>query len=145
MPEPRDAPVDPASPVRLLRSQRLSPAVPYAYAATTDRPGRLLFTAGACPLDAEGRTVAPGDVTAQAEQVVANLRTVLEEAGAGLGSVAKSTVFVASSDPTELHAAWAVVARAFGEHDAPSTLLGVAALGWPDQLVEVEAIAVLPD
>jgi enamine deaminase RidA (YjgF/YER057c/UK114 family) len=129
----------------MLRSRRLSSAVPYAYAATTDRPGRLLFTAGACPLDVEGRTVAPGDVAAQAEQVVANLRTVLEEAGAGLSSVVKSTVFVASSDPDDLRAAWDVVARAFGEHDAPSTLLGVAALGWPDQLVEVEAVAVLPD
>ncbi len=130
--------------VRLLRSHQLTSAVPYAYAATTDRPGRLLFTAGACPLDAEGRTVAPGDVAAQAEQVVANLRTVLQEAGVDLGSVVKSTVFVASSDPADLRTAWDVVSRAFGEHDAPSTLLGVAALGWPDQLVEVEAVAVLP-
>ena len=31
---------------------------------------------------------------------------------------------------------------AFGAHDAPSTLLGVAALGYPDQLVEVEAVAI---
>jgi enamine deaminase RidA (YjgF/YER057c/UK114 family) len=140
--QPHDAP---EGPVRLLRSRHLSPAVPYACAAATDRPGRLLFTAGACPLDAEGRTVAPGDVVAQAEQVVANLRTVLEEAGAGLDAVVKSTVFVASSDPDDLRAAWEVVSDAFGEHDAPSTLLGVAALGWPDQLVEVEAVAVLPD
>lgn len=34
------------------------------------------------------------------------------------------------------------LAAAFGEHDVPSTLLGVAALGYPDQLVEVEAVAV---
>ena len=38
--------------------------------------------------------------------------------------------------------AWQVVRDAFGDHDAPSTLLGVAALGYPDQLVEVEAVAV---
>jgi hypothetical protein len=37
----------------------------------------------------------------------------------------------------------AVVRRGFGDHDAPSTLLGVAVLGYPDQLVEVEAIAAL--
>lgn len=35
-----------------------------------------------------------------------------------------------------------VAAVAFGDHDAPSTLLGVAVLGYPDQLVEVEAVAV---
>ena len=38
--------------------------------------------------------------------------------------------------------AWQVVRAAFGDHDAPSTLLGVAVLGYPDQLVEVEAVAV---
>jgi hypothetical protein len=38
-----------------------------------------------------------------------------------------------------------VVAAAFGDHDAPSTLLGVAALGYEGQLVEIEAVAfVLP-
>jgi hypothetical protein len=35
-----------------------------------------------------------------------------------------------------------VVRRHFGDHDAPGTLLGVTVLGWPDQLVEVEAVAV---
>jgi hypothetical protein len=34
-----------------------------------------------------------------------------------------------------------VVAAAFGDHDAPSTLLGVAALGYDGQLVEIEAVA----
>ena len=40
-------------------------------------------------------------------------------------------------------AAWDVVHAAFAEHDAPSTLLGVTTLGYRDQLVEVEAVALL--
>jgi len=40
-------------------------------------------------------------------------------------------------------AAWEVVRRCFGEHDAPSTLLGVSVLGYSGQLVEVEAVAAL--
>jgi hypothetical protein len=36
---------------------------------------------------------------------------------------------------------WAVVRDAFGEHDVPSTLMGVTVLGYEDQLVEIEAIA----
>jgi len=36
-----------------------------------------------------------------------------------------------------------VVEAAFGEHDAPSTLLGVTVLGYTDQLVEIEAVAAL--
>jgi len=35
-----------------------------------------------------------------------------------------------------------VISSGFGEHDAPSTLLGVTVLGWPDQLVEIEAVAI---
>jgi enamine deaminase RidA (YjgF/YER057c/UK114 family) len=60
-----------------------------------------------------------------------------------LTDVAKTTVYVASSSRTDLVSAWQVVRDAFGDHDAPSTLLGVAALGYPDQLVEVEAVAVI--
>ena len=75
---------------------------------------------------------------------MANLVTALADAGCGLTDVARTTVYVASSDRADLVAAWEVVRAAFGDHDAPSTLLGVALLGYPDQLVEVEAIAVRP-
>jgi enamine deaminase RidA (YjgF/YER057c/UK114 family) len=106
--------------------------------------GRTVYAAGACPLDDAGAVVGPGDVAAQARRVVENLVVALAAAGAGLADVAKSTVYVASADRADLVAAWEVVRAAFGAHDAPSTLLGVAMLGYPDQLVEVEAVAVLP-
>ncbi len=113
----------------------------YAYVATVEPPVRLVHTAGACPLDADGRTVAPGDPVAQARQVMANLETALAAAGARLGDVVKTTVYVASAHRPDLVAVWQVVRDAFGDHDPPSTLLGVAVLGYPDQLVEVEAVA----
>jgi len=125
--------------VELIRTAALTDAAPYAYAAVVDE---LVFTAGACPLDDDGRVVAPGDVTTQARRVMENLVTALEAAGSGLADVAKTTVYVASADRADLVAAWDVVRAAFGDHDAPSTLLGVAVLGYPDQLVEVEAVAV---
>jgi enamine deaminase RidA (YjgF/YER057c/UK114 family) len=127
--------------MKLVRPAELTDSAPYAYAAVSPPGARLVFTAGACPLDADGRTVAPGDVAAQAEQVMENLRIALHEAGAGLGDVLKSTVYVASADRGDLVTAWNVVKRHFGDHDAPSTLLGVTTLGYPDQLVEVEAVA----
>ena len=86
--------------------------------------------------------MSPGDVAAQAQQVMANLAVALGAAGAGLTDVAKTTVYVASGSRADLLTAWRVVRDAFGDHDAPSTLLGVAVLGYPDQLVEVEAVAV---
>jgi enamine deaminase RidA (YjgF/YER057c/UK114 family) len=129
------------SPVELIRSPKLTARAPYAYAAAVDGACRLIFTAGACPLDAAGATVGVGDVTRQAEQVMANLATALEAAGAGLADVVKTTVYVASHQREDLLAAWNVISVAFGDHDVPSTLLGVAVLGYPDQLVEVEALA----
>jgi enamine deaminase RidA (YjgF/YER057c/UK114 family) len=82
-----------------------------------------------------------GDIAGQAEQAMANLTVALRASGAGLADVVKTTVYVASQRREDLVTAWEVVRRGFGDHDAPSTLLGVAVLGYPDQLVEVEAIA----
>jgi enamine deaminase RidA (YjgF/YER057c/UK114 family) len=127
-------------PVRLLGSDRLYSGVPYAYAAAAG-PGAVVFTAGACPLDQDGEVVGPGDVRRQAEQVAANLAEALAAAGAGAADVLKTTVYVASSDRSDLVGAWEVIRDSFGGQDPPSTLLGVAALGWPGQLVEAEAVA----
>jgi enamine deaminase RidA (YjgF/YER057c/UK114 family) len=129
--------------VELIRSNELTDVAPYAYAAVARDVTRLVFTAGACPLDADGNTVAIGDVAGQAEQVMANLEVALREAGVDLRDVVKSTVYVATQRQQDLLTAWEVVRRWFGDHDAPSTLLGVSVLGSDDQLVEVEAIAAL--
>jgi enamine deaminase RidA (YjgF/YER057c/UK114 family) len=129
--------------VKLIRTARLFPGAPYAYAARAGQ-GDLIFTAGACPLDEQGQVVAPGDVRAQMSQALDNLQTALEESGAAVRDVLKTTVYVASSDRGDLVTAWDEVAGFFAGHDAPSTLLGVAVLGYPGQLVEIEAIAVIP-
>jgi enamine deaminase RidA (YjgF/YER057c/UK114 family) len=130
-------------PVELVRSTGLTSRAPYAYAAVVHDVSRLVFTAGAGPLDQNGATVAVDDVVGQAEQVMINLRTALQAAGADLPDVVKTTTYVASQRREDLLAAWAVVRRHFGDHDAPGTLLGVTILGYPDQLVEVEAVAAL--
>lgn len=128
--------------IQLVRSESLFRDAPYAYAAIA-QPGALVFTAGACPLDQDGVVVAPGQVGRQAGQAVANLGEALEASGSSLADVLKTTVYVASADRRDLVTAWEVIASAFGDHDPPSTLLGVAVLGYPGQLVEIEAIAVV--
>jgi enamine deaminase RidA (YjgF/YER057c/UK114 family) len=130
-------------PVELLRPADLAAGAPYACAATTRGRPLLVLTAGACPLDGSGSTVGVGDVEAQAEQAMTNLDRALHAAGARLDDVVKATVYVASAERSDLVVAWSVVRRHFGAHDPPATLLGVSALGYPDQLVEVEAIAAL--
>ena len=109
---------------------------PYEYSRSADG---LVFCAGACPLDADGNVVAPGDLEAQARQTVENLLAALREAGVDADSLLKTTVYVAASDRSELVRVWEVVSSRLGR--APSTLLGVSLLGYPDQLVEIEAVA----
>jgi enamine deaminase RidA (YjgF/YER057c/UK114 family) len=129
-------------PADLVRSTRLFPGAPYAYAAIAPGTG-LIFTAGACPLDDQGQVVAPGDIAAQMRRALDNLRMALEDCGATMRDVLKTTVYVASDRREDLVSAWHVVADVFGDHDAPSTLLGVAVLGYSGQLVEIEATAFL--
>ena len=129
--------------VQLVSSEQLAPGVPYAYAAVVEPSSRLVLTAGACPLDAAGATVAVGDVAGQTEQVMVNLLAALQAAGANLGDVARVNIYVATNRQDDLYAASRVVHRHLGEHEPSSTLLGVTVLGYPDQLVEVEVIAAL--
>ena len=130
-----------AKAVTLIRSNALSDAAEYAYAATAPADARLVFLAGACPLNVDGTTAAVGDYAGQAAKAVENMRIALAEAGASIEDVISTRVLVASSQQADLVSAWEVVRDAFGDHDVPSTLMGVTVLGYDDQLVEVEAIA----
>jgi enamine deaminase RidA (YjgF/YER057c/UK114 family) len=125
--------------IRAVRPEGLAEA-PYEYAAISPE-ARLVLTAGACPLDAAGRVVAPGDFEAQAEHALDNLFATLAAADSGPELVLKTTVFVVAADRSQLVRVWDVVAARFGTARPPSTLLGVAMLGYPEQLVEIEAIA----
>jgi enamine deaminase RidA (YjgF/YER057c/UK114 family) len=101
--------------------------------------------AGACPLNADGVTVAPGSYLEQTQVAFDNLLTALAHAGAGITDVLSTRLLVASSRQEDLWEAWAVYREAMGAHDAPSTLIGVTVLGYPDQLVEIEAMAAVVD
>ena len=131
--------------VQLIRSSTLSNVAEYAYAATAPAQARLIFLAGACPLNDDGSTAAVGDYPGQAAVCIETLTRALADAGARLQDVISTRVLVASSEQRDLVAAWEVVRDAFGEHDVPSTLFGVTVLGYDDQLVEIEAIAAVVD
>jgi enamine deaminase RidA (YjgF/YER057c/UK114 family) len=73
------------------------------------------------------------------------MRIALAGAGAEMSDVISTRVLVASSQQADLVKAWAVVRHAFGDHDPPSTLLGVTVLGYDDQLIEIEAVAAVLD
>ncbi|MGK5629288.1 RidA family protein [Streptomyces sp. URMC 123] len=131
--------------VTLIRSDRLSDVAEYAYAATAPAEARLIFLAGACPLNEDGSTAAVGDYAGQAAKAIENMRAALSAAGASIGDVINTRVLVASTRREDLVTAWQVVRDAFADHDVPSTLMGVTVLGYQDQLVEIEAVAAVLD
>ncbi|AGZ46560.1 RidA family protein [Actinoplanes friuliensis] len=115
---------------------------------TITSAGRLAHLAGQCPLDLSGQVVgSPGDYEAQTDQVITNCLAVLAAAAAQPSDVARSIVYVVSTDSSVLAGVWD---RLLASELAPafttaSTLLGVAALGYKGQLIEVDLTAALPD
>ncbi len=134
-----------SSSVKLIRSAALSDVAQYAYAATAPKEARLIFLAGACPLDSNGSTLAVGDYAGQAAACIDTMVAALEAAGATLSDVISTRILVASTRQGDLVEAWNVVRDAFGAHDVPSTLMGVTVLGYDNQLVEIEAVAAVVD
>lgn len=132
-----------ANGVRLIRSDVLSDVAQYAYAASVDAGARIVVLAGACPLETDGSVAAVGDYVSQAGKCIETMTEALRAAGATITDVVATRVLVASTQRSDLVDVWRVVREAFGDHDAPSTLLGVTVLGYEDQLVEIEAVAAL--
>ena len=101
--------------------------------------GDLLFTLGQIPLRADSSLV-DGDITEQTLQVMANLKAVIEAAGADLSKVIKTTVFLKNLD--DFAAMNKVYGDIFGSHAPARSTVQVAKLP-RDVLVEIEAIVSL--
>ncbi|RKT84116.1 Enamine deaminase RidA, house cleaning of reactive enamine intermediates, YjgF/YER057c/UK114 family [Saccharopolyspora antimicrobica] len=108
---------------------------------------KLVFLAGQVARDADGTPVGGGDFAAQVEQCYLNIGRALTEIGGSFDDVAKLTVYVVDWTPEKMPLLGEGVNRAAAKLGIdpvkPITLLGVAALGEPDLLVEVEATAVI--
>ncbi|MGP3974131.1 RidA family protein [Streptomyces sp. 8N114] len=108
---------------------------------------KLVFLAGQVARDADGRPVGEGDFAAQVEQCYLNVATALAGIGSSFDDVAKLTIYVVDWSPEKMPLLGEGVGHAAAKLGIdpvkPITLLGVAALGEPDLLVEVEATAVV--
>lgn len=107
------------------------------------RAGTLVFVSGHVAVGSEGQVVGVDDPEAQAVQVLESLGASLRAAGAGFADVAKVTVYL--TDMAHREAVARVRERYFGDAKPASTLVEVSALVHPDLLLEIEAIAVLPE
>jgi enamine deaminase RidA (YjgF/YER057c/UK114 family) len=133
-------------PVELLNPEGLPKPDVYRQVAIATG-SRLVFLAGQVARDSQGAPVGAGDLAAQVEQSFRNVTTAIEAAGGSFADIAKLTIYVVDWSPEKMQALGEGVGRvsaALGiDPVKPITLIGVAALGEPDLLVEVEATAVL--
>jgi enamine deaminase RidA (YjgF/YER057c/UK114 family) len=127
--------------IERINAPALSQPPGYSHAVVASG-SRLVTTAGAVPLDAEGNLVGAGDLHAQARQTLQNLALALEAVGARERDVIKTTVYVVAGERADLGSVWNAVQESDIAGTA-STLLGVSMLAIEGQLVEIEAIAAL--
>jgi 2-iminobutanoate/2-iminopropanoate deaminase len=117
---------------------------PYSQAVIDDmsRPGsrQLVFLSGQIPLDPSSGQVVQGDIAAQTERVLQNIKAVLEAAGASFDSVLKTTVYLKDMD--DFSKMNEVYGRYFKENPPARTTIQAAKLP-RDVMVEIDAIAAL--
>lgn len=106
--------------------------------------GTMVFVRGQIGQDLESsESVAIGDAAGQTEKAMANIATLLEEAGSRLEHICKITIYIV--DPRYREAVYRVVGKWLKGVFPVSTGIVVSALARPEWLVEVDAIAVIPE
>ena len=107
--------------------------------------GRLLFLAGQTGSDATGQIVAPGDLVAQYEQTLQNLKTVVEAAGGTMQDIMQITIFVRDRDDylAHLKPLGQVHRSFFGEYYPATALFEISRFFQDEALIEIEGLAVL--
>ena len=126
---------------RVIRTSKApAPVGPYNQAIATS--GQMLFIAGQVPLDPKsGQIVGEGDITAQTQQVMANIEAILNEADANWEDVVKTSVFL--TDLANFTPMNQVYAEYFLEDTAPARACVEVSRLPKDVLVEIECIAVI--
>ncbi len=122
----------------ILTSDAPKPVSAYSQAI---RSGSLLFLAGQIPLDPATGQLVSGTIADETDRVMANVRAVLEAAGATLEHVVKTTVYL--TNMADFPAFNEAYARYFPSQPPARSTVAVAALPLGVR-VEVEAIAALP-
>jgi enamine deaminase RidA (YjgF/YER057c/UK114 family) len=117
----------------------------FTQAIAVDGSHRTIYVGGQDAVDADGNVVGEGSLETQTRQVFHNLKDVLSSAGARLEDVVKWTVYILSNQL--LAPAFQVFQEEWGRRANPPTItvLRVAGLAGPKWLIEIDAIAVVPE
>jgi enamine deaminase RidA (YjgF/YER057c/UK114 family) len=137
-------PTSPDGRVEFLNPDGLHRNPAFSNVALVSGTVRTIYIGGQDAVDADGRIVGIGDIAAQTEQVLRNLRTALTAAGASQEHVVKWNVFIV--DGQDFTTGYAAFQRVWGTPIDPPVITAavVKGLAHPDFLIEMDAIAVVP-
>lgn len=108
-------------------------------------PAKTVYIGGQDAVDSTGAIVGKGDIQLQVEQVFKNLQTALIASGAELEHIIKWNIYIVQGQP--LRPGFEVSQQIWGQRPNPPAIsvMFVAGLANPDFLVEMDAIAVIPE
>jgi enamine deaminase RidA (YjgF/YER057c/UK114 family) len=131
--------------VELLSPEGLVKSPAFSHVAVVSGAVRMIYVGGQDAVRADGQIVGKGDLAAQTTQIVTNIETALAAVGAGPEHVIKWNVLVVEGQP--IQAGFEAFQRFWGKRSTAPPLITTAfvtALGHPDWLCEIDAIAVVP-
>jgi enamine deaminase RidA (YjgF/YER057c/UK114 family) len=130
----------------LVSPKSLAPPSGYTPGVLTSG-GRLLFLAGQTGMDATGAIAAPADIAAQFSQALANMQTVVVEAGGEMTDIVKLTFFITDTAAyrAQLEPIGAAYRAVFGRYFPAITLVEVRSLYDDQAMIEIDGIALLAD
>ena len=131
--------------VQHLNPEGLHKNPAWSNVVTVSGRAKTIYVGGQNAMDPSGQIVGKGDIAAQTEQVFRNLETALRAAGARLEHVIKWNLFVLAGQP--LQPGFEVFQRMWGQRANPPVITAamVAGLAHPDFLLELDAVAVVPE
>lgn len=130
--------------IQLLRPEGLIVSPAFSHVAVVPPGATTVYVGGQNAVDQNGQLVGGTDVAAQTRQVMANLVTALQAAGAGIEHLV--SVLVLLVEGVDVQAAYAAAAATLGSAKAPPLVSAamVSGLGVPGAMVEVSAVAAMP-
>ena len=133
------------TPVEHINPDGLSKNPAFTQVVTVTGPAKTIYIGGQDAVDASGAIVGKGDIKRQTEQVFQNVQTALEACGAGLEHVIKWNIYIVQGQP--LRPGFEVAQQVWGHRPNPPAIsvMFVAGLANSDFLVEMDAVAVVPE
>jgi enamine deaminase RidA (YjgF/YER057c/UK114 family) len=131
--------------VERLNPEGLHKNPAYSQVVVTTGSVKTVYVGGQNAVDVSGNVVGSGDIGIQAEQIFKNAETALAAGGARLDDVIKWNIYVVAEKPPQ--PAFDVFQRVWGDRSDPPliTVVFVSGLAQPDYLMELEAVAVVPE